>query len=244
MVPTMPCRARPCDLHVPGKNRLLTMLADAGEEELVGKMERVSLKRRASLISPDKPITHVHFPLSGVASQVVNTKDGPALEVATIGNEGMVGVPILLGATSTHMTAFVQVEGDFLRLNSVAFAAELRRSSALVSIGQRYVQAFIALTAQSAACVRFHQIDQRLCRWILHSQDRVEGNVVALTQEFLALMLGVQRPGVSLAAAQLQHAGLIKYRHGMIEVLDRAGIEEGACDCYAAVRDQFERLLC
>ena len=142
------------------------------------------------------------------------------------------------------MTAFVQVEGDFMRLNSVSFAAELRRSSSLVSIGQRYVQAFIALTAQSAACVRFHQIDQRLCRWILHSQDRVGGNVVSLTQEFLALMLGVQRPGVSLAAAQLQHAGLIKYRHGVIEVLDRAGIEESACDCYAAVCDQFERLLC
>ena len=244
MAPTQPRRARPCDVHVPGKNRLLTMLEDAGEEELVSKMERVTLKPRAGLISPDKPITHVYFPLSGVGSLVVNTEEGPALEVATMGNEGMVGVPLLLGATSTHMTAFVQVEGDFMRLNSLSFAAELRRSSALASIGQRYVQAFIAQTAQSAACVRFHQIDQRLCRWILHSHDRVGADVVSLTQEFLALMLGVQRPGVSLAAAQLQHAGLIKYRHGVIEVLDRAGIEDAACDCYATVRDQFERLLC
>jgi CRP-like cAMP-binding protein len=113
-----------------------------------------------------------------------------------------------------------------------------------MSIGQRYVQAFFAQTAQSAACVRFHQIDQRLCRWILHSHDRVGKDVVPLTQEFLALMLGVQRPGVSLAAAQLQHAGLIKYRHGVIEVLDREAIEDSACGCYAAVCAEFERLLC
>jgi CRP-like cAMP-binding protein len=241
---TMPQRKPLCELHVRGKNRLLTMLEDARESELMEMMERVTLKQRATLIMANQPITHVYFPLTGVASMIVNMQDGPGLEVGTMGNEGMIGIPLVLGATTTHTTSFVQVDGDFMRLNSSAFAAELRRNGALASVCQRYAQAFFAQAAQSAACVRFHQIDQRLCRWILASQDRVGSDIVALTQEFLALMLGVQRPGVSLAAAQLQHAGLIKYHHGIIEVVDREGLEASSCECYDAVRKAYENLLC
>jgi CRP-like cAMP-binding protein len=241
---TFPRHTPVCNLHVRGQNRLLTMLEKAGQADVVNSMERVTLKQRASLVAAGKPITHAFFPLSGVASLVVNLEEGPGLEVGTMGNEGMVGIPLLLGANTTHTTAFVQVSGEFMRVNSVTFSAELRRNAHLAAIGQRYVQAFFSQAAQSAACVRFHQIEQRLCRWILHSHDRVGDDVISLTQEFLALMLGVQRPGVSLAAAQLQHAGLIRYRHGIIEVLDRAGIEASACECYGAVRQEYERLLC
>jgi Crp-like helix-turn-helix domain len=121
---------------------------------------------------------------------------------------------------------------------------KLRSDSPLAQITRRYVQAFFVQAAQSAACLRFHQIEQRLCRWILESHDRVGEAIVPLTQEFLALMLGVQRPGVTLAAAQLQKAGLITYRRGVIEVIDREGLEASSCECYAIVRTEYERLLC
>ena len=131
-----------------------------------------------------------------------------------------------------------------MRMTRVALERELLNNPGFAQVTRRYVQAFFAQAAQSAACVRFHRIEQRLCRWILESHDRVGDNTVALTQEFLAIMLGVQRPGVTLAAAQLQNAGYITYRHGVIEVIDRAGLEASSCECYAIVRREYERLLC
>jgi CRP-like cAMP-binding protein len=233
-----------CRLHIPGKNRLLILLEEAGEGEIVTRMERVTLKRRTPLASPHQPITHAYFPLSGVASLVLHLDDGPTLEIGTMGNEGMVGIPLLLGSDRSHNDTFVQIEGEFMRMNSLAFAEELGRSTHLARIGNRYVQAFFAVGGQSAACIRFHPIEQRLCRWILDTHDRVGSDVIPLTQEFLAMMLGVQRPSVSLAAGQLQEAGMIRYRHGVIEVLDRSALEATACGCYATVRSEFERLLC
>jgi len=241
---TLPKGTPRCDLNVPGKNRLLTMLEEAGDTELVSRMERVTLKQRTDLIVVDKPITHAFFPLSGVASLVVNLEEGPALEVGTTGNEGLVGLPLLLGVNTSQTRAFVQIAGEFLRMDSSTFVGELRRNLHLASIGHRYVQAFLAQAAQSAACIRFHHIEQRLCRWILETHDRTANDVLTLTQEFLALMLGVQRASVNLAATQLQHARLIRYRYGVIEVLDRPRIEDNACRCYAAVRHEHERLLC
>jgi CRP-like cAMP-binding protein len=161
-----------------------------------------------------------------------------------MGNEGMVGIPLLLGADRSHTEAFVQIEGDFMRVTAAALQRALRRNAAFGDVSRRFVQAFFAQAAQSAVCLRYHRIEQRLCRWILESHDRVGQDTVRLTQEFLALMLGVQRAGVTLAAAQVQKAGFIRYRRGVIDVLDREGLEASACDCYSIVRKEYERLLC
>ena len=234
--------SEPCDLHVPGQNRLLFVAEEAGHA--VKRLERVTLKKKAPLHKPDVPLTHAYFPLTGVGSLVTGVEGGAALEVGTMGNEGMAGIPLLLGADRTHTDCFVQIEGDFMSMTREALETELRSNSAFADITRRYVQAFFAQAAQSAACLRFHRIEQRLCRWILESHDRVADNTVALTQEFLAIMLGVQRPGVTLAAAQLQKAGYIEYHRGVIQVLDREGLEASSCDCYRIVRGEYERLLC
>ena len=231
-----------CDLHVRGQNRLLTMAAEAGHA--VKGLERVTLKQKAPLQKQDVAITHAFFPLCGVGSLVTNVEGGGALEVGTMGNEGMAGIPLLLGADRSHTDSFVQIEGDFMRMTREALERELRSNSPFAEISRRYVQAFFVQAAQSAACLRFHQIEQRLCRWILESHDRVPDDTVPLTQEFLAMMLGVQRPGVTLAAAQLQKAGYITYHRGVIEVIDRKGLEASSCDCYGIVRKEYERLLC
>jgi CRP-like cAMP-binding protein len=136
------------------------------------------------------------------------------------------------------------MEGEFMRITREALERELLSNSPFADITRCYVQAFFAQAAQSAACLRFHQIEQRLCRWILESHDRVGEDTVPLTQEFLAIMLGVHRPGVTLAAAQLQKAGYITYRRGVIEILDRDGLEASSCECYGVIRQEFERLLC
>jgi CRP-like cAMP-binding protein len=230
------------NLHVRGKNRLLTLIEASGH--VVDGLERVTLKKKASLHKPDVAITHAFFPLSGVASLITSVGDGDALEVGTMGNEAIVGIPLLLGADRTHTEAFVQIEGEFMRMTREAVEQELRSNSPFGEITRRYAQAFFTQATQSAACLRFHHIDQRLCRWILESHDRVGKDEVPLTQEFLALMLGVHRPGVTLAAAQLQKAGFISYRRGCVEVLDRQGLEASCCDCYGIIRKEFERLLC
>lgn len=234
----------PCDLHVSGSNRLLTLLQATGDAGAILRMDRVSLARRTPLIEPYAPITHVYFPLTGVASLIIDMEDGPGLEIGTTGNEGMVGVPLVLGTDRSQTRVFVQVEGEFMRMPSAAFTVEFARNGAFADLTRRYAQGLFGQVAQSSACLRFHAVEQRLCRWILTTQDRVGEQTLPLTQEFLALMLGVQRPSVSLAATTLQKAGLIRYRRGVIEVLDREGLEAASCACYRVVRREFERLLC
>lgn len=234
----------PCDLHVPGSNRLLTLLEGTRDAGAIQRMDRVSLRRKTPLIEPHAMITDAWFPLTGVASLVIDIEEGPGLEIGTTGNEGMVGIPLVLGTKRSPTHAFVQVEGDFMRMPAAAFIAEFERNGAFADITRRYTQGLFSQMAQSSACLRFHAVEQRLCRWILATHDRVGEHTLPLTQEFLALMLGVQRPSVSLAAITLQKAGLIRYRRGVIEVLDREGLESGSCSCYSVVRKEFERLLC
>jgi CRP-like cAMP-binding protein len=229
---------------VRGENRLLTLLEAAGEGGIIKQMERVTLKRRAELFRADVPITHAYFPLTAVGSLVVTMDEGMSVEVGTIGNEGMVGIPLALGSDRSPTLAFVQVGGDLMQLRSDVFKAQVARSEAFANIVRLYTQAFFAQAAQFGACLRFHHIEQRLCRWILMTHDRVGKDTLPLTQEFLAIMLGVQRPSVTLAAAALQKAGLIKYRRGVIDVLDRAALEAGSCECYHIIRKEHERLLC
>jgi CRP-like cAMP-binding protein len=236
--------AGPCALHVRGSNRLLTLVQHAGEDGIMRHMEKMALKQRDVLFHANVPITHVYFPLSGMGSLVVNLEEGPTIEVGTVGNEGMVGVPLLLGADRSPTEAFVQISGEFLRMPADAFTAELGRNGAFAHAARRFAQAFFAQVAQSTACGQFHPVEQRLSRWILMPHDRAGLDTLQLTQEFLAMMLGVQRPSVTLAATTLQEAGLIKYRRGIIDVLDREGLEATSCKRYAVVRKEFERLLC
>jgi CRP-like cAMP-binding protein len=245
MSPSLARKPAPaCELHVRGSNRLLSMLQNSGEARTLRRLEQLHLKRRDSLYRPDVPITHAYFPLTGVASLVIDMEDGPSIEVGTMGNEGMVGMPLVLGSDRSSTHAYVQIEGEFMRMTVAEFETELARNAVFADVTRRYAQGFFAQVAQSTACLRFHPVEQRLCRWILTCHDRVGQDRVELTQEFLAVMLGVQRPSVTLAATALQKAGLIRYRRGVIDVVDRAALETTACECYGIVRKEFERLLC
>ena len=156
----------------------------------------------------------------------------------------MAGVPLLLGADRTPNKAFYQVPGQSLRMSAAAFNKEIADRGPFESVMRLHAQGFLNQVSQSTACNRLHAVEQRLCRWILMSHDRIDSDTIRLTQDFLAEMLGVRRASVSVVAATLQNAGFIRYRRGIIDVLDRAGLEEGSCECYGVVRKEYERLLC
>ena len=170
-------------------------------------------------------------------------QNGDAVEVATIGNEGMVGLPILLGANTIPGQALVQVPGEALRMKADVFQREVTPKSPLYKLLQRYTQALFNSIAQLAACNRLHSIEERFCRWVLTTQDRVAKDEFPLTQEFLAQMLGVRRAGVSVVAAIIQKAGFITYKRGKMVILDREGLEDATCECYQMIKDEFESLL-
>jgi CRP-like cAMP-binding protein len=234
----------PCVLNIRGSNRLLTLLPASQRQRLLAHMERLSMDKGRSVYDPLQPISHVYFPLGAVMSVVIDMEEGGSVEVATIGNEGMVGVPLILGAQTSTDRAFVQVAGEAMRMPHDVFRAELAPAGPFFQLMQLYAQGYISQIAQSSACNRMHPVDQRLCRWVLMTHDRVGLDTLSLTQEFIAMMLGVRRASVSTAAAMLQKAGLIEYDRGIIHVLDRAGLEAGSCECYGIVRKELERLLC
>lgn len=233
----------PWPLHVVGENRLLQLLPEHDRERLYKTMKRIKTKHGDIVFDRNAPIKNVDFPLYGVVSIVVEMEEGGTAEVGTVGNEGMVGVPILLGVESIPNKAFYQVPGETMRMSSAAFREEIAANRLFESILRRHAQGFLNQVSQSTACNRLHAVEQRLCRWILMSHDRVGGRTVALTQDFLAQMLGVRRASVGIVASTLQEAGFIRYRRGIIDVLNRKGLGEGACECYAIVRKEYERLL-
>jgi CRP-like cAMP-binding protein len=224
------------------RNRILSSLSDDQSNRIIGSAERLILKQGTVLFDLDKPITSVYFPEEGVASLVNVLSDGSAVESATIGNEGMVGLPVFLGATSMSAQAFMQVPGFGYRLSTEDFQSELERGPELRTALNRYTQALITLVSQTSACNRRHTVEQRCARWLLLTLDRVTGDSFELTQKFLSLMLGVRRATVTVAAGTLQKAGLIRQERGVITVLDRGGLEAAACECYAIVRNEFARL--
>jgi CRP-like cAMP-binding protein len=172
----------------------------------------------------------------------VNTMaNGEAAEVGTIGNEGIVGLPLVLGDEPTSV--YVQVPGAGLKMKATLFKKELAQSASMRTVMLRYTHAFFNQVAQSAACNHFHSIRQRCCRWLLMTHDRMQSNEFLLTQEFLAMMLGVQRTGVSAAAGALQRAGLIRYKRGNVTIIDRQGLKDGSCECYGVSKMEFDRLL-
>lgn len=227
----------------PGGNRLLAALPVDEYERVLPRLERVSLGQAEPLFEPWARIEHVYFPLSGVFSMVVTMADGSAVEVATIGSEGMAGLPVFLGAEHGPTKVFCQIPGEAVRMQAGAFKEEIGRHGALTDLALRYTQAVLNQVSQSAACNHLHSVEQRMGRWLLMAHDRVGADEFPLTQQFLAEMLGVRRPSVSVVAAKLQDAGLIRYHWGRITVLDRTGLEAASCECYRAVKDEFDRLL-
>lgn len=224
-------------------NRLLGLLPRTDYERLRPHLESVTLKYRQSLYRAHKPIAFVYFIETGVGSLVNTMANGDAAEVGTIGNEGVVGLPLVLEDERAPTSVYVQVPGTGLRMQASLFKKELARSASLRTVMHRYTHAFFNQVAQSAACNQFHSLEQRCSRWLLMTHDRMVSNSFLLTQEFLAMMLGVQRTGVTAAAGALQRAGLISYKRGNVMILDRRGLERRSCECYGISKAEFDRLL-
>jgi CRP-like cAMP-binding protein len=225
------------------ENRLLRALPQKDYERLAAKLERVTLGFKQVVYEPNAPIGHVYFPLSGVISLLTVMDEGGPVEVATVGREGMVGLPVFLGDGEVPGRAFAQIAGDALRMEADDFRAEARHPGPLQRLLLRYTQALLTQVAQSAACNRLHSVEERCARWLLQTQDRVRADQFPLTQEFMAQMLGVRRATVNVAAGILQKAGFITYTRGRITILDRPGLESASCECYAIIKADSTRLL-
>ena len=228
---------------VPRTNHILAALPPVEMKLLKPLLEAVELPSRLNLYDADRPVDHVYFLHRGVASMVAEIPDGLSVELATVGPEGMVGMPIFLGAERMASKAFMQVSGEGVRMQAKAFRDVIGRCPVLNRLLLRYTLALMTLLAQNAACNRTHAVEERCSRWLLLTQDRVHEASFQLTQEFLAQMLGIRRPTVSIAANILAKAGLISYVRGKITVLDRAGLEAAACDCYRIIVGEFDQLL-
>jgi CRP-like cAMP-binding protein len=224
-------------------NRLLSLLSDGDYERLRPHLSPVVFEYRKSLYEASRPIDHVYFPIDGVASLVITTADGASAEVGTIGNEGMVGFPICLGDHDAPSSVYVQVPGTALKMDARVFRGELDHSPTLNLVLLRYAHAFFNQVAQSAACAHLHKVEQRCCRWLLMTRDRMPSGDFLLTHEFLGMMLGVRRTTVTDVMGTLQKAGLIRYRRGHVTMLDHETLEQRACECYEISKLEFERLL-
>jgi CRP-like cAMP-binding protein len=225
------------------KNRLLAALPDVDYERLRPHLEPVRLTYKRFLYQAKKPIDFVYFVETGVGSLVNTMRNGNASEVGTIGNEGLVGLPVVLGDTLAPTSVYVQVPGVGLRLKASIFWEAMEASPSMRTSMLHYAHAFFNQVAQSAACSAFHSLEQRCCRWLLMTHDRMEEDEFLLTHEFLAMMLGVRRAGVTEAAGGLQRAGLIRYKRGLITILDKEELKRRSCECYAVAKSEFDRLL-
>ena len=225
------------------ENRILAALPGDELDRLRPHFERVRLVRGQPVIVPDEPIKDFYFPLSCLLSLVTTMEDGGSVESGTIGREGMSGVPVLLDARMTTMPTFAQVAGDALRVRAEVVKAAYDAGGRLRTLLNRYIHTVIVVGSQATACNRLHGLEQRFCKWLLMSSDGIGSDEVGLTQEFLAIMLGVRRAGVTEAALKMQAAGLISYSRGHILIHERAGLERVACECYARTKAEYERLF-
>jgi len=224
-------------------NHLLAALPADDYARIRPHLMTVQVEQKQQIALPNRRIEAVYFPVDSVTSVLAVTSDGGRVEIATIGNEGMAGLPVFLGAESSPSHAFVQVPGTAERMTAEVFGREAARDGALRQLLQRYAQGFLNQVSQATVCNQRHSAGQRLARWLLAVQDRVGREEFQLTHEFMGQMLGVRRETVSEVAGALQQRGLIGYRWGQLRVLDRPGLERAACECYRIVRDEFERLL-
>ena len=217
-------------------NRLLAALSPEERARLLRGAKAEPFDAYQVLYAAGREITHVYFPLSGVISLVIKMTDAHEVEATTIGNEGFVGVPVVLGVASTTMQVVGQIPGRALKIPARVVLDEFRRATGLYRLLLCYADAMMVQLAQHTGCNRTHSIEQRCARWLLMAHDRVEGDEFALTQEFLAQMLGVRRATVTMVAGALHKAGFIDYSRGHIRIVDRRGLEGVACECYEVVR--------
>lgn len=226
-----------------GENSLLSALPIPIRDRWLPKLEPVEMRLGKVVYEPGATLGHVYFPTTAIVSLLYVLENGASAEIAVVGNEGIVGISLFMGGKSTPSRAVVQSAGQGLRLKAAFLEQEFDEAAPVQHLLLRYTQALITQMAQTAVCNRHHSLDQQLCRWLLLSLDRVQGNELVMTQALIANMLGVRREGVTECAAKLQQGGFIDYARGRIKVLDRSGLENRTCECYAVVRKEYDRLL-
>jgi CRP-like cAMP-binding protein len=227
----------------PRSNHLLAALPQSALLRWLPQLERVELPLGAVLYESGSAMRHVYFPTTAIITLLYVMKSGASAEIAVVGNEGIVGISLFMGGESTPSRAVVQSGGEGFRLNGQTVKDEFSRSPAVMHLLLRYTQALITQMVQTAACNRHHSLDQQLCRCLLLSLDRLQGNELVMTQELIANVLGVRREGVTEGARRLQKLGLIRYVRGNITVRDRTRLEQRTCECYAVVKKEYDRLL-
>jgi len=225
------------------RNRILAALPGAEIEPMLPDLREIQLPHGRVLYASDEPIRRVYFPLTGAASIIAESPDGESCDVAVVGNEGFVGLPVLLGTGQVPMKAVTQVPGSALEMGVQEFRGHLHSARKLHRLLTYYTQMRMVEMGQTVLCNRVHPVEQRTARWLLQLDERVEEAPFELTQEFFATMLGTHRPSVTLAAGHLRDLGLIDYSRGSIKVLDRDGLEAASCACYRVVRNELDRLL-
>ena len=226
----------------PRKNQLLAALPDEEWQRWLPQLEFLEMPLGQVVYESGSTLSHVYFPTTAIVSLLYVMENGASAEIAVVGKEGVVGISLFMGGESTPSRGVVQSAGQGFRLKSHVIKEEFKRAPVLHLL-LRYTQALITQMAQTAVCNRHHSLDQQLCRWLLLSLDRLEGNQLVMTQELIANMLGVRREGVTEGALNLQKSGLISYSRGRITVLDRTGLEKRTCECYAVVKNEYDRLL-
>jgi CRP-like cAMP-binding protein len=229
--------------HTPKQNHLLAALPAPEWLRWLPQLEHIDMPLGQVLYESGATQNHVYFPTTAIVSLLYSMEDGASAEIAVVGNEGIVGISLFMGGDSTPSRAVVQSAGQGFRLKARLIKDEFNRAGPVLRLLLRYTQALITQMAQTAVCNRHHSLDQQLCRWLLLSLDRLQGNDLVMTHELIANMLGVRREGVTEIAYKLQAAGLIQYSRGHISVINRAGLEKRTCECYAVVRKEYDRLL-
>ncbi|MEJ6020662.1 Crp/Fnr family transcriptional regulator [Ramlibacter sp. PS4R-6] len=227
----------------PSQNHLLAALSPEVQGRLFPHLELAELPLRALMYEAGHPMRHVYFPTDSIVSMQYLMENGASTAISVVGNEGLLGITLYMGGETTPSRSIVQSAGHAFRLPRTRVKDEFNRHGELLLLMLRYTQALITQIAQTAVCNRHHSIDQQLCRWLLLSMDRLSGNQLTMTQEFISNMLGVRRPGVTLAASKLEQLGVISYQRGLIEVLDRPRLEAMSCECYRVVRKETDALL-
>ncbi|HSW16251.1 MAG TPA: Crp/Fnr family transcriptional regulator [Ramlibacter sp.] len=239
-MPTLPSASAAVD---PRDNWLLAALADVEWERWLAHLEPIDMPLGKVLYESGGKLSHVYFPTTAIVSLLYVMESGASAEIAVVGNEGLVGISLFMGGESTSSQAVVQAAGHGFRLKASLLMQEFNRGGPVLHLLLRYTQALITQMAQTAVCNRHHELDQQMCRWLLLTLDRLSSSELVMTQELLSTILGVRRASVTDIAGQLQRDGLISYERGHISVLDRPGIERRACECYAVVKKEYDRLL-
>jgi CRP-like cAMP-binding protein len=227
----------------PRQNWLLAALGDAEWKRFAPHLQPVAMPLGEVLYDPGAKPSHVYFPSTAIVSLLYVMENGASAEIAVVGNEGLVGISLFMGGQSTSSQAVVQAAGHGFRLDARILLQEFNRGGAVLHLLLRYTQALITQMAQTSVCNRHHALDQQVCRWLLLTLDRLHSSELVMTQDLLSNILGVRRASISDTAGRLQKDGLIRYERGHISVLDRPAIERRACECYAVVKKEYDRLL-